>query len=226
MAFLTKTANKSKSKKNGSTQNFGVGIVFKSGPDEALFVKSIAEGGPASYSDPPIRVNDCLCKVDGEDVRRKPINRVVEYIVGDEGSKIILTFQRFAGNKIETYSTTLKRGQVATIRATMDTRALDIHGTQSKVQSHSADPVLDSAAVPRTALAQKERHASQQARLSERLEKMKEFRDFETLSFTGRSSKEDPTGMYEGELNPVRCFRARRCVISLSFCRPCFISRF
>ena len=35
-------------------------------------------------------------------------------------------------------------------------------------------------------------------------EKMKELKDFEALSFTGKASKDDPTGIYEGDLDPVR----------------------
>lgn len=69
MDFFNKTAHKSLSRKNGYAKNdpAGVGIVFKSGPDEALFVKALADGGPAANCG-MIRVNDCLIKVDGEDV--------------------------------------------------------------------------------------------------------------------------------------------------------------
>jgi C-terminal processing protease CtpA/Prc len=69
MDFFGKTAHKSKSQKNGygKTDPAGVGIVFKSGPDDALFVKTLADGGPAALCG-MIRVNDCLLKVDGEDV--------------------------------------------------------------------------------------------------------------------------------------------------------------
>ncbi len=52
-------------------------------------------------------------------------------------------------------------------------------------------------------MALKEEQASVQARLSERLEKMKELKDFDALSFTGKSSKDDPTGIYEGDLDAV-----------------------
>ena len=173
MAFLFKSSNKSRSRRNGFDGNSGVGIVFKSGPDEALFIKSIAEGGPASTSD--LRVNDCLLKVDGDDVYRMPINKVVEYILGEEGSDIQMTFQRFAGNKLDTVNVNLKRGRAATIRATMDTRALE-----TKDDHHVSAPAIvaeksqDQPDPSRERLSQKEKHADVQAKVSERLEKMRE----------------------------------------------------
>jgi hypothetical protein len=203
MAFLFKSSNKSKSQRNGFAPTSGVGIVFKSGPDEALFVKSITEGGPASASNPPIRVNDCLLKVDGDDVYRMPINKVVEYIMGEGDSPIQLTFQRFAGNKLETFQVSLRRGRAATIRAShLDSQdALEQHDPQHHKGPESYEQQEDDA---KTQLALKEEQASVQARLSERLEKMKELKDFEALSFTGKASKDDPTGIYEGDLDAVR----------------------
>lgn len=205
MAFLFKSSKKSHSKKNGYDGNSGVGIVFKSGPDEALFVKSITEGGPASLSDPPIRVNDCLLKVDGEDVYRMPINKVVDYILGEENSSIDMTFQRFAGNKLESFTVSLRRGRAATIRADIDTRALEAREPQSieSPQLNASSQDQQGQNQMRGQLSHKEKQADTQAKVGERLEKMREMKDFTALSFTGRGSKEDPTGTYEGDLNQV-----------------------
>uniref|UniRef100_A0A7S0XSL5 PDZ domain-containing protein n=1 Tax=Hemiselmis andersenii TaxID=464988 RepID=A0A7S0XSL5_HEMAN len=118
MAFFSKTAHKSKSQKNGfaKVDPAGVGIVFKSGPDEALFVKALADGAPAANCG-MIRVNDCLTKVDGEDVYRMPIEKVVKYILGEKGSEIRLTFQRFSGDKLSKFTVKLYRGNPASIKA-------------------------------------------------------------------------------------------------------------
>jgi hypothetical protein len=202
MAFLFKSSTKSKSQRNGFSPNAGVGIVFKSGPDVALFVKSITEGGPASASDPAIRVNDCLLKVDGDDVYRMPINKVVEYIMGESDSPIQLTFQRFAGNKLESFQVNLRRGRAATIRAShLDSQEALEH--QGPLHHKGLEPHEQHADDAKTQMALKEEQASVQARLSERLEKMKELKDFDALSFTGKSSKDDPTGIYEGDLDAV-----------------------
>jgi hypothetical protein len=207
MAFLFKSSDKSRSRRYGSKENFGVGIVFKSGPDEALFVKSISEGGPASLSNPPIRVNDCLLKVDGDDVYRMPISKVVDYILGDENSSIELTFQRFAGNRLENFTVKLRRGRAATIRANVDNirtsedENIDQPFNETNEITPNADQLeLPSQSMPRNQLTHQERAAIDQTRLSERLEKMKDLKSITALAFTGKSSKIDLTGSYEGDI--------------------------
>ena len=63
MAGFFKNKHRAKSQRNGfGLENpAGVGIVFKSGPDEALFVKALADNGPAAVYG-KIQVNDCLLK--------------------------------------------------------------------------------------------------------------------------------------------------------------------
>jgi hypothetical protein len=205
MAFLFKSAKLPHSKRNGFEGNAGVGIVFKSGPDEALFVKSITEGGPAAKSNPPIRVNDCLLKVDGDDVYRLPINKVVDYILGEEDTPIEMTFQRFAGNKLEPFTVTLKRGRPATIRATIDTKSLEPQDAQQHDGAHQNAGRQDAQGqeFPRGQQSHKEKQVDAQANVGQRMEKMRELKNFAALSFTGKGSKEDPTGTYEGDLNQV-----------------------
>jgi len=51
-SLLFSAAHKAKSQRQGFglTNPAGVGIVFKSGPDESLFVKALADSGPAAGS--------------------------------------------------------------------------------------------------------------------------------------------------------------------------------
>lgn len=51
-SLLFNAAHKSRSQRNGYGLEApaGVGIVFKSGPDGALFVKALADSGPAAGS--------------------------------------------------------------------------------------------------------------------------------------------------------------------------------
>mmetsp|Transcript_92844 Transcript_92844/g.149895 ORF Transcript_92844/g.149895 Transcript_92844/m.149895 type:complete len:95 (-) Transcript_92844:2611-2895(-) len=91
MASFFRQGHRAKSQRNGfGLENpGGVGIVFKSGPDEALFVKALADNGPAAIYG-KIQVNDCLLKVDSEDVYRQPIEKVIKHILGQQ----VCTLQR------------------------------------------------------------------------------------------------------------------------------------
>lgn len=46
-----------------------------------------------------------------------PIEKVVEYILGEKGSEIRLTFQRFSGDKLSKLTVKLMRGNPASIKA-------------------------------------------------------------------------------------------------------------
>ena len=205
MAFLFKsvTGGKGRSKKNGYAPEAGVGIVFKSGPDQALYVKSLADGGPASQSDPPIRVNDCLQKVDGENVYRMPIEKVVEYILGERGSTIVMTFERFAGNKTITFTTTMKRGDAAKISSSKVVQPAPTKHAEIPEFSADDNAEADPNATMRRGLTLHEKHAAQQSRLSERLEKLEEMRNIVALSFTGASTVQDAAGIFEGDVTNV-----------------------
>jgi hypothetical protein len=221
MAFLFRQTAKNKSKRSGNPNaTAGVGIIFKSGPDQALFVKSIVEDGPASKADPPIRVNDCLFKVDGEDVYRMPIEKVVEYILGESNSQITLTFQRFAGNKLNKFDVHLLRGTPAKLGQNNSTEEIPYkyqqhqQEPQQQQQQQQLVPVADQsfgidALKPTKGMSLQERQVMEQTRLSERLQKIEDMKEIAALSFTGASTVQDAAGIYEGDVLHVRhCFRS------------------
>ena len=245
MAFLFRQATTIKSKRNGYEPAAGVGIVFKSGPDQALFVKSIVEDGPASKADPPIRVNDCLLKVDGEEVYRMPIEKAVEYILGERDSPITLTFQRFAGNKLNKFDVRLLRGTPATLRAQNAAATEEIAYQQQQKQQlqqpqpqqqqqqqqrqqqqqqqliRSADQNQSNAEYSATmrGMTLQERQALEQTRLSERLQKIEDMKGIAALSFTGASNMQDAAGIYEGDMLNVICFDLTSVkILSLNIC--------
>mmetsp|Transcript_19509 Transcript_19509/g.64693 ORF Transcript_19509/g.64693 Transcript_19509/m.64693 type:complete len:357 (-) Transcript_19509:3501-4571(-) len=185
----------------------GVGIVFKSGPDEALFVKAVAEGGPAAASG-KIHVNDCLLKVDGEDVYRQPIERVVKYILGEPGSEISMTFQRFSGDKVTKFTVKMKRGQTAVIKSAApepdEVRNEQLNDNVKKIENLDnklvpKESVLKAAAAAK-GMSLEEKQQVQQQRISERLARMKEMKEIVAMSYTGRSHVEDQYGTYEGDI--------------------------
>mmetsp|Transcript_22593 Transcript_22593/g.55053 ORF Transcript_22593/g.55053 Transcript_22593/m.55053 type:complete len:340 (+) Transcript_22593:219-1238(+) len=91
----------------------GVGIVFAPGPDDGLYVKSIAENGPAWRANKEfegkedgregiVRPGDCLLDVQDiepvkgkkRDVFAKPVEEVVGYLMGPMKSVVELSFRR------------------------------------------------------------------------------------------------------------------------------------
>ncbi len=67
-------------------------------------------------------VNDCLLKVDDEDVYHQSIDRVIKHILGVQNSTISLTLQRFSGDRVAKFATSLKRGKTGTITKTVESQ--------------------------------------------------------------------------------------------------------
>ena len=205
MAGFFKGGRQAKSQRNGFGLDnpAGVGIVFKSGPDEALFVKALADNGPAAVYG-KIQVNDCLLKVDGEDVYRQPIEKVIKYILGEQDSKITLTFQRFSGDKISKYTAELKRGKTAKIAKAVEQEEEEDVAVEGRGSSQNAaaqqNSLLAAEASAMKAEALEEKQLAQQQRVSERLARMKEMQEIIAMSYTGSSHIEDAAGAYEGDM--------------------------
>lgn len=65
-------------------------------------------------------VNDCLLKVDDENVYRQSIDRVIKQILGVQNSTISLTLQQFSGDRVVEFATSLRRGKTGTITKTVE----------------------------------------------------------------------------------------------------------
>ncbi|EKX48335.1 hypothetical protein GUITHDRAFT_105942 [Guillardia theta CCMP2712] len=124
----------------------GVGIVFAPGPDKGLYVREIAEGGPAwraneGYSGPingresVVRVGDCLLDVQDvlepynpysdkpakkgkkHDVFGKNLSHVIRVLRGPPDSYVELTFRRVTNRGLAVPVTVcIQRGEPATTR--------------------------------------------------------------------------------------------------------------
>ena len=133
-------------------------------------------------------------RVDGEDVYRQPIEKVIQYILGEPDSKITMTFQRFSGDKITKFTADLKRGQTAKIAKAVVEDEDEDGEADGQAPPPQANAVVAAEASAMKAEALEEKQLAQQQRVSERLARMKEMQEIIAMSYTGSSHIEDAAG--------------------------------
>lgn len=91
----------------------GIGVGLKQSSDGSLLVTSLVEGGPAAKSR-QIQVGDRLIQVNGTNIDKTPLEKVMVMLRGNLGSTVKLVFLRTSKDgKTETISVDLKREEIA-----------------------------------------------------------------------------------------------------------------
>jgi carboxyl-terminal processing protease len=111
----------------------GVGLGFKQAKDGSLVVTKLIEGGPAA-TEGSIEVDDRLVEVNGKNVDKMPIDKVMPLLRGNVGSSVKLVFKR--GSK--SVPVELKRAAIAITQDRVETAYENVDGgVVGKITLHS-----------------------------------------------------------------------------------------
>eukprot|EP00960_Hanusia_phi_P047759 758573-Hanusia_phi.AAC.8 len=106
------------------TVQAGVGIFFQQENDGSVYVKTIVSGGSAEREG-SVRVGDMILAVDDRDVIGEPLSTLRGLILGPQGSRVRLTFERREGAENYRYESTLIRGTAEYLNGISPTRSMD-----------------------------------------------------------------------------------------------------
>lgn len=117
----------------------GIGVGFKQGADGSLAVTSVIEGSPAALNG-LIKIGDRLVEVNGVNVGKMPIDKVMVMLRGAADSSVKLAFKRVdpKGAADKTFTVELKRAEIAVSEDRVETTFEAIeNGIIGKITLHS-----------------------------------------------------------------------------------------
>lgn len=96
----------------------GIGIIFKQLSNGTIIVSDLAEGGPAAKSG-AIKINDTLLELNGKQIARESLDRIIEIIRSSKDANIVLVLKH--KEAVEPYKITLQKKELTVKADRVDT---------------------------------------------------------------------------------------------------------
>ena len=122
---------------DGGTVQAGVGIFFQQEADGSVYVKTIVNGGSAER-DGAVRVGDMILAVDDREVVGEPLSTLRGLILGPQGSRVRLSFERREAADIRQFECTLVRGTAEYLNGLGGGRGMEDDVDEARLQLRQA----------------------------------------------------------------------------------------